>query len=161
MAADFNVMGAVLVSLKNTTCTTPANAFQLSTAAAAAVPSSSTDSTIISTTQATPSPAGPVDCVGQGLDLVFVVDGSGSICDNDPKFQYGKDTTCDNWNFILKFMGDFVNDMDIGLTSTRVGLVTFATTATLGWDLKKYETFSYRHCSVENYCFSHFLNSIQ
>jgi len=70
-----------------------------------------------------------------------VVDGSGSICDNDPKFQYGTDVTCDNWNFILKFMEDFVNDTDVGLSATRIGLATFATTATLGWDLKTYEYF--------------------
>ena len=82
-----------------------------------------------------------LDCVAQALDLVFVVDGSGSICDNDPNFQYGTDITCDNWNFILKFMEDFVNDMDVGLSATRVGLVTFASTATLGWNLKTYEYF--------------------
>lgn len=86
------------------------------------------------------------DCVSSAMDLVFVVDGSGSICDNDPKFVYGKDVTCDNWNFVLKFMGDFVKDMDIGLTSTRVGLVTFATKPTLGWDLRKYETYFYYFC---------------
>lgn len=78
-----------------------------------------------------------LECVAQALDLVFVVDGSGSICDNDPKFVYGTDVTCDNWKFALKFMEDFVSDMDIGLTSTRVGLVTFATTATLGWNMAK------------------------
>ena len=81
-----------------------------------------------------------LDCVASAMDLVFVVDGSGSICDNDPNFEYGIDVTCDNWNFILKFMGDFVQDIDIGLTSTRVGLATFATTATLGWELTKYES---------------------
>ena len=71
------------------------------------------------------------------MDLVFVVDGSGSICDNDPNFEYGRDNTCDNWNFILKFIVDFVSAMDIGLSSTRVSLVTFATTAVLDWDLKR------------------------
>jgi len=71
------------------------------------------------------------------MDLVFVVDGSGSICDSDTNFHYGTDVTCDNWNFILKFMEDFVSDMDIGLASTRVGLVTFASSAFLGWDLKR------------------------
>lgn len=79
------------------------------------------------------------DCVASALDLVFVVDGSGSICDVDPKFEYGRDITCDNWNFILTFMVDFVNDMDIGLTATRVGLVTFASTAVVQWDLKRYK----------------------
>ena len=78
------------------------------------------------------------DCSTSALDLVFVVDGSGSICDSDPDFVYGTDVTCNNWQFILQFMEDFVGDMDIGSTATRVGLVTFATQAELGWNLIRY-----------------------
>lgn len=79
------------------------------------------------------------DCVASALDLVFVVDGSGSICDNDPDFEYGKDVTCNNWKFILQFMVDFVRDMEIGYSATRVGLVTFATQAELEWNLTRYK----------------------
>ena len=35
-------------------------------------------------------------------------------------------------------MEDFVNETDIGLTATRVGLVTFATTSAVAWDLNTY-----------------------
>jgi len=69
------------------------------------------------------------------LDLVFLVDGSGSICDSDPDFRYGTDVTCNNWKLVLKFMEDFVNETDIGLTATRVGLATFATNSAVAWDL--------------------------
>lgn len=79
------------------------------------------------------------DCIASALDLVFVVDGSGSICDNDPDFVYGKDVTCNNWKFILQFMVDFVRDMEIGFSATRVGLVTFATQAELEWNLTRYK----------------------
>lgn len=71
------------------------------------------------------------------MDLVFVVDGSESICDNDPEFRKGIDTTCDNWNFMLKFMRDFVNDLSIGLTATRVGLITISTEAQVAWNLTR------------------------
>lgn len=71
------------------------------------------------------------------MDLVFFVDTSGSICDSDPLFVYGTDTTCNNWKFILQFIVDFVNATDIGESATRVGLVTFATGARVAWDLKK------------------------
>ena len=37
-------------------------------------------------------------------------------------------------------MEDFVNDTDISLTATRVGLVSFATTSVVAWDLTRYET---------------------
>lgn len=78
------------------------------------------------------------DCVGIAMDLVFVLDGSGSICDTDPNFEYGKDTTCDNWEFIVRFVADFVTDMDISPSSTRIALVTFATDANVAFDLTKY-----------------------
>lgn len=78
-----------------------------------------------------------IDCKNATMDLVFVVDGSGSICDNDPEFRKGIDTTCDNWKFILKFMRDMTNSLTIGMTATRVGLVTFATKAQVAWNLTR------------------------
>jgi hypothetical protein len=71
------------------------------------------------------------------MDLVFVVDGSGSICDNDPSFRYGTDITCNNWNFILNFMSDFVSDLTIGPSTARVGLVTFATEGHVAFNLTR------------------------
>lgn len=86
------------------------------------------------------------------MDLVFVLDGSGSICDSDPNFDYGKDVTCDNWEFILRFVADFVADMDIGPSSTRIGLVTFATDASVAWDIMKYADVDFnRLCSLSIY----------
>ena len=55
-----------------------------------------------------------------------MVDGSGSICDNDegPKFDDGRG--CNNWLSVVSFVTDFVQALTIGDDLTRVGLVTFA-----------------------------------
>jgi len=51
------------------------------------------------------------------VDLVFVVDGSGSI-----GIQY--------WPVVKIFLADIVENLEIGETATRVGLVTFSNLAT-------------------------------
>lgn len=58
-------------------------------------------------------------------DLVFVLDSSGSL---------GKD----NWEKVLKFVKGIVNHLDIGRLGTHVGVVSYGSSATLGFHLDKY-----------------------
>ena len=51
------------------------------------------------------------------LDLVFVIDSSGSINFADPG----------NWDRVLKFVNDIVSKRVIGQTATRVGVVRYST----------------------------------
>ena len=60
------------------------------------------------------------------IDLAFVVDGSGSICDNDDGPKYNDGRGCGNWLLVGDFVENFVNALTIGADETRVGLVTFA-----------------------------------
>ena len=78
-----------------------------------------------------------VDCNG-GIDLVFVLDDSGSICDNDPAFVYGRDSTCNNWQFITQFASNIISGMTIGTSNTLVGLVQFDSSAIVRWTLTTY-----------------------
>ena len=66
------------------------------------------------------------------LDLALVVDGSGSICENDLSYANGK---CDNWRAVINFLADLVNVMDIDGGKARVGLVLFSTDAEVRWSL--------------------------
>ncbi|ELU04000.1 hypothetical protein CAPTEDRAFT_198253 [Capitella teleta] len=60
------------------------------------------------------------------VDLVFAVDGSGSICDPDPsRWKYS--SGCDNWEQIINFITEFVTVMEPSETGTHVGLVSFST----------------------------------
>ena len=68
-------------------------------------------------------------------DLVFVVDASGSICDADPNFNFTRDDTCNNWNFILQFIHRIADGLNIGLSQFRVGMVIFDTTSHVEWNL--------------------------
>ena len=59
------------------------------------------------------------------MDLVFVVDSSGSIRDNNPS-----DYSYDNWQLILDFMDSVITSLQyIGPQTNQVGVVTFADTA--------------------------------
>ncbi|MEE4248746.1 MAG: VWA domain-containing protein [Kangiellaceae bacterium] len=64
------------------------------------------------------------------IDLVFVVDGSGSICDNDPS-RKNDGSGCDNWKQIVNFITEFVTVMEPSETGTHVGLVSFSTESLL------------------------------
>ena len=68
----------------------------------------------------------PPGCEKSVIDLTFVLDGSGSICDSDlgPKFDDGRG--CNNWLSVVTFVSDFVASLTIGEDLTRVGVVTFA-----------------------------------
>ena len=54
------------------------------------------------------------------MDIVFIVDESGSICDNDDTFEVSTGL-CDNWLFVRKFLEEFVaNDLlDISPDGTQ------------------------------------------
>ena len=69
---------------------------------------------------------------------MFVLDDSGSICDADSNFVYGRDSTCGNWGFIKQFVYNIVNGMNIGPSATMVGVVRFDSNALVGWTLDAY-----------------------
>ena len=51
----------------------------------------------------TPTPP-PTGCGSLIVDLVFVVDSSGSICDTSPECANGCSGTCENWKRVNLFM---------------------------------------------------------
>ena len=55
------------------------------------------------------------------LDIVMVVDSSGSIRDNNPT-----DGSYDNWALLLDFLVDIVNRFRIGPDYTQIGLVVYS-----------------------------------
>jgi hypothetical protein len=61
-----------------------------------------------------------------GTDLVFVLDSSGSIGD-------------DNFKKVKQFVKDVINAFDIGLDKTRVGVVEYSDTASRPFDLNTYD----------------------
>ena len=73
-----------------------------------------------------------VECVGQPTDLIFVVDRSGSICDDL------KVSTCENWNITLAFAMGLIMRLDIGAAATRVGLIAYGNLAYIEVPLDKF-----------------------
>ncbi len=55
----------------------------------------------------------------ESADLVFVVDSSGSITGSN-----SANANFDNWSLTLQFIASFVNQLDIGPSKFRVGVVT-------------------------------------
>ena len=103
----------------------------------------------------------PTECSDSKIDLVFLVDGSGSICDNDsggtrndPK-NNGK-LTCDSWELVKQFMIEFVAKLNVGLQDTRVGLATFANNANVVFKLTEYEL--YKHLLLSAVLFINLVN---
>ena len=58
------------------------------------------------------------------IDLVFVIDGSGSICDDNPALGDGKG--CNNWVEVVNFVVEFVKAVSPSESGTHVGLLSFA-----------------------------------
>ena len=76
------------------------------------------------------------------MDVCFVVDSSGSICDNDPTATKSPVfpnpiTWCNNWQLIVNFMEQFAERLTIGPSHVVMGMVQFANQASLKWDLTK------------------------
>ena len=72
------------------------------------------------------------DCA---LDLVFVIDNSGSIRDTNPE-----DGSYDNWQLLINFIKSAITKFLIGPKDTRVSIVLFSTEATLEFTLNQAET---------------------
>ena len=60
-------------------------------------------------------------CEGAEVDLVFVLDSSRIIRDQNPA-----DGSYDNWTLLLQFVVNVINKLTIGSTATRVGVVKFS-----------------------------------
>jgi len=67
-----------------------------------------------------------VDCI---LDLVYIVDSSGSINFKDPR----------NWNITLEFLVNVTRQFTIGPDDVQVAFVLFSTDATIRWGLTRYQ----------------------
>lgn len=86
------------------------------------------------------------ECSDSKIDLGFLVDGSGSICDNDKNGLYDDPDNpgrqlCNNWQSVKDFMVQFVQELgNIDEDGNRVGLATFANEANYGFGLLDYTT---------------------
>ena len=72
-------------------------------------------------------------CKSYKADIVFVIDSSGSIRDQNPG-----DKSYDNWDLLLKFMNQMVDVLNIGANQVRVGAVKFSTNAESVFHLNQY-----------------------
>jgi collagen type VI alpha len=63
----------------------------------------------------------PADCTQSRADIVFVIDSSGSIRDQNPP-----DGSYDNYELLLGFVNSIVDKLNIGMNLTRVGAVRFS-----------------------------------
>jgi len=88
-------------------------------------------------------PGQPVDCSQQKADIVFVVDSSGSIRDNNPA-----DGSYDNWELVLKFITDSVAQLNVGTDGVHIGLVVYSGTAKSQFFLNTYMTAAALHTAV-------------
>ena len=67
------------------------------------------------------------------MDLVFVLDGSGSICDKDSTAE--PNNGCNNWKLVIEFIQTLISNFVIGDDSVRVGFVIFANNGNLKFGL--------------------------
>nr|XP_022326823.1 uncharacterized protein LOC111126454 isoform X2 [Crassostrea virginica] len=67
------------------------------------------------------------DCSQSKADIVFLLDSSGSVGE-------------DNFVFLTSFIGDLISDFNIGPEFVQVGLVTYQTNVTNRFDLNRYGT---------------------
>ena len=89
------------------------------------------------------------------LDIVFVVDESGSICDEDPSFDRNTQI-CNNWRAVRAFLREFVLNLRIGDDDIHVGLLTFRDNVEVDWLLDRYacaiiENVIYTNCFQFSY----------
>ena len=69
---------------------------------------------------------GNTGCNNLVADVVFVVDSSGSIRDNNPP-----DNSYDNWSLTLAFISDIVDRLPVDSGNVSVGLVRYVKTQML------------------------------
>ncbi len=63
------------------------------------------------------------------LDIIFIVDDSGSICDNDDsalRDQNDNIVDCNNWSFLKLFVRQILTSLTLGERDTRVALIRFS-----------------------------------
>ena len=61
------------------------------------------------------------------MDLAFVIDASGSI-----QLESEKGTSRNtNWDLIISFMLDIIDEFNVGAGQTRIGIITFSTNANI------------------------------
>ena len=72
-------------------------------------------------------------CKSYKADIVFVIDSSGSIRDQNPD-----DGSYDNWELLLEFMNKLVDILNIGANQVRVGAVKFSSDAESVFHLNQY-----------------------
>lgn len=72
------------------------------------------------------------------VDLCIIIDASTSVCGQDPSYKAGTAKSCNNWNDMISFVHQSVNQLDIGQTASRVGVIIFATKAQRQWNLTRF-----------------------
>ena len=106
-------------------------------------PVSSTSTTTASTPTTTTSTFSSTSTIAsicnnfEPIDFIFVLDSSASL-------------GLDNWDLTLQFAVDFVNAIPVSATTSRIALVTFASTALIRFDFSK----SYDKSAIETAIYS-------
>lgn len=67
------------------------------------------------------------------MDVAFVIDGSGSIRDANPA-----DGSFDNWNLLLTFVANIVDNLPVSDSNTHVAAVVFSDSGQLLFPLNRY-----------------------
>ena len=88
-----------------------------------------------------PAPPSGNGCSTSVTDIVFVVDSSGSIRDQNPA-----DGSHDNWALALGFIRDIVEELNIGEFGVRVGMVVYSQLAKNEFYLNTY----YNKVDIQN-----------
>lgn len=87
------------------------------------------------------------------IDLVIILDDSGSICDNDPIDS--KARPCYNWRLTLDFTKNVISKFNIDDKRTQIGLIKFSNSAHSISKIGEYVSFSHPlRQSVEKNCSS-------
>lgn len=75
------------------------------------------------------------------IDMTFIVDQSGSICDEDQDKEYdgNKLITCGNWELMKTFIGDIIEKLTVSTDSAQVAMIRFGNNGVLDWDLDRYD----------------------
>ena len=74
----------------------------------------------------------PTECTSD-LDVVFIIDGSGSIRDANPA-----DGSFDNWNLLLTFVANIVDNLPVSASGTHVAAVVFSDVGEMLFRLSQY-----------------------
>ncbi len=72
------------------------------------------------------------------IDVVFIVDDSGSICFGDPTFDRdGNTNDCNNWKLVKNFILLVIEELVVGERDAHVALVQFSTRVNIIFDLNR------------------------